>query len=113
MYWKTVLKDCKMDIVDSFTGIIDMDYYENNSKDSISFDVYADELDKYGYTQGQTIFENCTEKRILDMNLKTGDKVILDVYMISEKAAARYFDKPIEKLDKYDVYFVDIASKET
>ena len=111
MYWKNEFAGSKMDVVDSFIGTIDTDYYINDVKDQISFDVYADELDKYGYFQGQVIFEDCTEKRIVDMNLKTNDKVQLTVYMVDPKAAARYYDKPTEELDKDDLFFVDIDKK--
>ena len=111
MYWKTELAGCKMEVVDSFEGLVDMDYYENNSKDYISFDVYADELEKYGFFQGQAVFEECAEKRILDMKLKTRDKVELTVYMASEKDAAKFYGQPEEEISKDMLFFVDIEKK--
>lgn len=110
MYWKELFKDKKMEIVDSFTGEVDCDYY-NNSDDMISFDVYSDELEQYGYFQGQAIFEEITTKRILDMNLKTGDRVNLDIYKASPEDYAEVMSIPLDKVNKYELYFVDIVDK--
>ena len=108
MYWKDLFKDCKMDLIDNFDAVVEVDRSDENS---ISFEIYSDNLEKYDYYQGVAIFEDIINRKILDMKLKTGDIVDVDVYMVTKEDYARIQGVDINKISKYDLIMVDIVSK--